>query len=399
MLARFEADAPLATRRLVAVARRRGARRAAVGRTIALDDAFVRHLLARRALDRRIASFSCRPQPAGGERRRSPPPSAPCVPLAPRVARGRARRCLLSSPPSAARPAPARANITAAAGSRCRRGSRGRTRRSGGVRRPCWRAGPPLGGRPRWTAARCRGRTRARHDGASAPLTFAPETAVRLASGARCGRCRTSSRTRARAASPARAARAAGATRAPGARRAGVAVCLTLAEVEDAMVSPACARWPSAVRARDRPGSVDAAERGGRPALAGMAQRIQAAYRSVCESRSTMTIAASSGRSAITSATATSCSVTWASRPAAPRLRPERPLRRAAGHGQDDGRRRARARARASSSTRSTSPAVVSKYIGETEKNLERVFDGRRDAATRSSSSTRPTRSSASARR
>ena len=40
------------------------------------------------------------------------------------------------------------------------------------------------------------------------------------------------------------------------------------------------------------------------------------------------------------------------------------------GHGQDDGRRDPRAASSGSTSTRSTSPRVVSKYIGETEKNL-----------------------------
>ena len=43
--------------------------------------------------------------------------------------------------------------------------------------------------------------------------------------------------------------------------------------------------------------------------------------------------------------------------------------------------------------------ATVSKYIGETEKNLDRVFDAARGGATPSCSSTRPTRCSASARR
>ena len=42
---------------------------------------------------------------------------------------------------------------------------------------------------------------------------------------------------------------------------------------------------------------------------------------------------------------------------------------------------------------------IVSKYIGETEKNLDRIFDGGRPAPTRSCSSTRPTRCSASAPR
>ncbi len=41
--------------------------------------------------------------------------------------------------------------------------------------------------------------------------------------------------------------------------------------------------------------------------------------------------------------------------------------------------------------------AVVSKYIGETEKNLKQVFDARRRGRRRCCSSTRPTRSSASA--
>ena len=68
------------------------------------------------------------------------------------------------------------------------------------------------------------------------------------------------------------------------------------------------------------------------------------------------------------------------------------------GHRQDDGRRGHRRRPRASSSTRSTSRRSCRKYIGETEKNLEPHLRRAPRAPTRSCSSTRPTRCSASAR-
>ena len=51
-----------------------------------------------------------------------------------------------------------------------------------------------------------------------------------------------------------------------------------------------------------------------------------------------------------------------------------RAVRRPAGHRQDHGRRGARRASSGSTSTRSTCRQVVSKYIGETEKNLARIF-------------------------
>ena len=58
-----------------------------------------------------------------------------------------------------------------------------------------------------------------------------------------------------------------------------------------------------------------------------------------------------------------------------------------------------RRRRSGSTSTRSTSPTVVNKYIGETEKNLDADLRRGRAASTACCSSTRPTRCSASAPR
>ena len=63
-----------------------------------------------------------------------------------------------------------------------------------------------------------------------------------------------------------------------------------------------------------------------------------------------------------------------------PRPRHQRAVRRRERHRQDHGRRGAGQRAAASTSTASTSPPSVSKYIGETEKNLARVFDAAEDS-------------------
>ena len=57
------------------------------------------------------------------------------------------------------------------------------------------------------------------------------------------------------------------------------------------------------------------------------------------------------------------------------RPRDQRPVRRPQRHRQDDGGRGPRERAAARPATGSTCRQVVSKYIGETEKNLRRVFD------------------------
>ena len=57
----------------------------------------------------------------------------------------------------------------------------------------------------------------------------------------------------------------------------------------------------------------------------------------------------------------------------------QRAVRRRERHRQDHGRRGAGQRAATWTSTASTCPPVVSKYIGETEKNLRRVFDAAED--------------------
>ena len=83
----------------------------------------------------------------------------------------------------------------------------------------------------------------------------------------------------------------------------------------------------------------------------------------------------SSARSASRRATARSCSASGAS---ARKLSLGKGLNgallRPAGHRQDDGRARCWRTSSASTSTRSISSQVVSKYIGETEKNLDRIF-------------------------
>ena len=84
--------------------------------------------------------------------------------------------------------------------------------------------------------------------------------------------------------------------------------------------------------------------------------------------------------------------------PAAPRPRRQRAVRRPQRHRQDDGGRGARQRPAARPLPHRPQP-VVSKYIGETEKNLRRVFDAAERGRRRSCSSTRPTRCSASAAR
>ena len=77
----------------------------------------------------------------------------------------------------------------------------------------------------------------------------------------------------------------------------------------------------------------------------------------------------------------------------------QRAVRRAARHRQDHGRRGHRRRRSGSTCTGSTCRGVVSKYIGETEKNLDAHLRRGAAAATPSCSSTRPTRCSASAPR
>ena len=69
------------------------------------------------------------------------------------------------------------------------------------------------------------------------------------------------------------------------------------------------------------------------------------------------------------------------------------------GYRQDAGRRGLAARPRTWTCTASTWPGVVSKYIGETEKNLRQVFDAAEAGGAHAASSTRPTPCSASAAR
>ena len=75
-----------------------------------------------------------------------------------------------------------------------------------------------------------------------------------------------------------------------------------------------------------------------------------------------------------------------------------RAVRRRQRHRQDDGRRGRSPTSSAWTCIAIDLSQVVSKYIGETEKNLRRVFDAA-DAAARCCCSTRPTRCSASAAR
>jgi ATP-dependent 26S proteasome regulatory subunit len=281
MLARFEGDAPLAARRLVAVGG--GAEEPdapLLGRTIALDDQIVRHLLARRALDRRIAGFS-RLHAAGGGPRRLVAADRALVPLARRAARGRAHAVLaLAAPERRDRLRLAR-DIAAAAGLPLLDADLAVAPDD-----PAESAAVLAREARLWDAALLL-------DGADAlvafvldtigpggPLTFAPESAVRLASVPALEVPHVIPDARTRRVAWARAARAAGAT--PARRELDALASrfrLTLAQVDDAV---GVAGLRALAGGRSRPAAedlFDAARIEAGRALAGMAQRIQAAYR------------------------------------------------------------------------------------------------------------------------
>ena len=123
-----------------------------------------------------------------------------------------------------------------------------------------------------------------------------------------------------------------------------------------------CSGKPAARWSRPGPRRARAADRAGRE-LGRPRPPGAAAWRSCASSRRT-------------SAGARPCYDDWGfGAQARARPRHQRALRRRERHRQDDGRRRCSPASSTSTSTASTSASVVSKYIGETEKNLRRVFD------------------------